>query len=375
MKQLKEPIPETNFDALDTLLKKRTGPCVSMLIPFHAALSMRRHNPDLLKGALEKASLLLECDGSPVEKKEKIRAELERFALAFDATRCGQSIGLFVAGDITRLVFFPFEVNQAVIVGDSFEIRDVLYLRQYLSPYYIMVLGDRSVKLFLAEANRLQEIKDEFFPMSDHHKHATRNNPALAVRKFRKDKDGALQARVDAIMNQAQHHFSSYLSGQAQTVVLAGTGSVVRQLKNEFTRRGIAAGTLSGNFGEDQLHLLGTKALVVCNRMRSDEMKKMVSMLERQSGKNKAKGLRKVWQAATAGKGLLLLVERDFRHPGYVLAGSDQIKLHPPKGSYKYVSDAVDDVIEKVLDKHGQVFFTEPHELAEFENIGMVLRY
>ncbi len=336
---------------------------------------MRKHNLELLKAALAKASLLLECDGSPAAKKDKIRSELERFTLTFDAARCSQSIGLFIAGDITRLVVFPFEVTEVVLLADSFEIRDVLYMRQYLSPYYIMVFGDNAVKLYLAEADNLQEIKDELFPLRYHQNRESRNDKSPSVQNFRKEKGGNLGAKVDLILSHTKHHFSRYLSGQTQTVILAGTTSVVRQMKNEFMQRGIVVGTISGNFRDSQTKELGAKALAVCMKMRSEEIKKMVIHLENQSLKNKVKGLRKVWEAANAGKGLLLLVERDFRQPAYIAAGSDQIRLHPPKGAYKYVSDAVDDAIEKVLQKHGQVFFAEPHELAKFENIGMMLRY
>ncbi|HWA34094.1 MAG TPA: hypothetical protein VG737_08200, partial [Cyclobacteriaceae bacterium] len=153
------------FDGLDLLLKKRNGPCLSIVVEFFGEPTRRKYNEGILKAALEKASLLLANYDCPAKERNYMIAELQRFALSFDASKCSQGLGIFIAPDITRLVFFPFSVNEIILVADSFEIREVLRLRQYLSPYYIVHLDNQGARLWVGHAGHVQEIRDGQFPV------------------------------------------------------------------------------------------------------------------------------------------------------------------------------------------------------------------
>ena len=63
-------------------------------------------------------------------------------------------------------------------------------------------------------------------------------------------------------------------------------------------------------------------------------------------------GIQDTWTAAREGKAFKLLVEKDYRQPGFILAENEyHLYLHPPKKTYKVLADAVDDIIETVLEK------------------------
>lgn len=122
MKHTEEALP--TFDGFDLLLKKRDGPCLTMLLPFREGA--KKQNIDLLHRSLRTVSLQLQCYPCDPDRKDKITRELQMFALSFDPIKCDQSVGLFIANDITRLIFFPFAVEESVQVMDSFQIDDVL---------------------------------------------------------------------------------------------------------------------------------------------------------------------------------------------------------------------------------------------------------
>jgi hypothetical protein len=82
-----------------------------------------------------------------------------------------------------------------------------------------------------------------------------------------------------------------------------------------------------------------------------------------------------VWTAAQEGKGLWLLVEKEYTRPTYLRDGDPTLYMRPPKGKYTLVPDAVDDIIEVVLEKGGKVMFTEENKLRKFDSIALLHRY
>ena len=87
-------------------------------------------------------------------------------------------------------------------------------------------------------------------------------------------------------------------------------------------------------------------------------------------------GIQEVWQAAKEGRAFKLLVEKDFRKPGFVAKDAYKLFfLRPPQNSHKILADAVDDIIEMVLEKNGQVFFTDNDALKDYQRIALITRY
>ena len=86
-------------------------------------------------------------------------------------------------------------------------------------------------------------------------------------------------------------------------------------------------------------------------------------------------GIENVWKATKEGKGLTLLVEKDFSHAGFLAKNEYKLLLHPPATLHKIIADSVDDVIETILKKGGNVIFLENGKLNEYDNIGLLMRY
>lgn len=86
-------------------------------------------------------------------------------------------------------------------------------------------------------------------------------------------------------------------------------------------------------------------------------------------------GILSVWQAAEEGKGLILLVEKDYALPGFVTEEGSKLFLHPPAEPHRIITDAVDDVMETVLAKGGKVKMVENGKLNNYEHMALILRY
>jgi hypothetical protein len=86
-------------------------------------------------------------------------------------------------------------------------------------------------------------------------------------------------------------------------------------------------------------------------------------------------GIQNTWSAAMEGKGLKLLVEKDFRVPGFLTDNMYHLYTKPPKKKHKIIPDAVDGLIETVLNKNGRVFFVDNGALAAYQKVALITRY
>jgi hypothetical protein len=81
-----------------------------------------------------------------------------------------------------------------------------------------------------------------------------------------------------------------------------------------------------------------------------------------------------VWKAAVEGKVFKLIIEKDFRRPGF-LNGKSNLYLIAPRKPCMVLADAMDDLIEVVLANGGQVFFVADGLLTDYKKIAAIHRY
>ena len=87
-------------------------------------------------------------------------------------------------------------------------------------------------------------------------------------------------------------------------------------------------------------------------------------------------GIKQVWQTATHKNCRLLLVEKDFMYPANQGSQPDSIyKEEVSSNNPFYIKDAVDDVIEKVLEAGGDVEFVSNGALKDYERIALIRFY
>ena len=103
----------------------------------------------------------------------------------------------------------------------------------------------------------------------------------------------------------------------------------------------------------------------------------LIRQLSEAAGKHKlVTGISDVWTEATHHKGLLLVVEKNYVYAGFKSGKEDIIyKSIAPRAKYSYVKDAVDDIIEKVLESGGDVEFVEEGVLNNYGRIALVKFY
>ena len=365
-------------EIINRLLVAKHGPFLSILVPLHKTGRERMQNQAIINRAISKAKSVLKRSATSVELMTKL---LDQLDAPFKPNKPPQSVGLFVSPEISEFVCFPFRVTEKILVDDSFETRDLHYLKQYLAPYYTVLLTTHSARLFISQGAQFDEIRDGIFPMhhEDEYEYA-RPSFTTSVGFVRtssdRDKSSVTKLRIEAFYREVISSIQSCLRNKEFPLVVAGTREQISMFASLNDIGDSISARVYGVFTDKNLEDAGEKAWLSLGHFRKEQEKKLIhDFEEKNTHKRLATGIQEVWAAANESRGKLLLVEKDYTCRSYLKDGDPVLYLRSPKGKYMLVPDVVDEVIETVIERGGHVTFTDNKSLRLFDRIVLELRY
>lgn len=379
-KVLMRSAPSTMEERLDAILRVKEGPCISVVLPLETKSAARSQNATRIEHAVQRAIRSLTSANIPERQYRELSREIKDLADSIDPNHVMEGIGLFVSASVSERFDFSFPVTECVQVDNSFETRDLFYAIQYNRSYHILSMSKHSIHLFVAQTDSIHEIRDGYFPrtirdMYEYARPSRANSYSGTLKSFEKDKSILSEVRVFTHLKKAAENLSKYLGNHHAEIVLAGSAKLVHVMENQHSIASHVIGKVHGTFDPNEHAQLARQAWKVCREHRQSEIDQLIKTAGEATLTFRRRGIRSVWESAAQGKGLLLLVEKDLRCRAYLPEGSSQIRLRAPKGRFRVLEDAVDDVIELVVQKGGRVVFVPENALAKFERIVLVLRY
>jgi hypothetical protein len=367
-------------EELTGMLKEKGRPCISVIVPTH------RLSPERRAGALEVERAIAKAGEYLNERygKEQVRSllpMLDELYARIDFNHNADGIGLFVSGNVQQLVSFCFPVKEKILVGDSFEIRDIVYQLQYAQPYYVMHLTEKEAQLYQGAFNTLTPVKDTHFPLQ-HNETYEYNKPSRGssyvgyafTKEFERDKSQLEEIRFKDFIQDVNNLLDNYLD-PSSLLVIAGTKKDVASFKN-LQRHHDIAGEIPGNYVHTPLNELAALSWDAIKLFVNRKKQGLVREFEEKIGEGQGiTGMKEIWEAANEGRGLRLLVEKDFSLPGILNKGDEYSMPLPQSVAHYTPADVVDTLIQIVLEKKGEVILVENNALANYQHIGLVTRY
>lgn len=362
-------------------LKGHVGnPCVSVIIPTHKLSPERTLDELHVTQALKKAGeLVINKFGENNIGKELI-LKLNELASNIDYVHNDLGIGFYVSPKVSHLVRFPFPVKEKVIVGNSFEIRDIVYLEATLLEYCFFVMNEKELRLFDGTGETLRMYKNTDFPSRyiddyEYERSSLGSSYGYGFKSTEKDKSIVNEQRYVAFLKQADQKMSKYISPHTP-LIISGNSKDIGYFKKITTHSNNIIGEIQGNYLHESIQKLGVFAFQKITEYLNKEEEKLLIRFENAHGKKLAvNGIEDVWKFANDGKGLLLLVEKDYMFKGYTLPNDSTLYTTPPKQQHEILEDAVDDVMEIVMNKGGKVVVMQEGRLQRFGKIALILRY
>ena len=335
--------------SLTVLQRRRTYPSVTVL-----ATTPKGVVPDAT--TIGTAQRLIE------QADERLRGDVDdstrvavvgrlRELLDEQATVPGSSaLALCVSPELDLAVHLGREVNDRVVIDDTFATRDLVADVNRVAEYQVFTVSDRMIRRFVGDRRGLDIDRGPGWPLLRDDEHTTTT--------WR-------QAAADAIRTeQRQDRYPTIVAGVRRTLQRIGGA----------TDPTITIGTVAGNHDRtsaNQLHHLTWP--IVTDWLRRDRVEALERLDTARSSRRYAGGIQEIWALANEGRIELLVVEDT-----YAIAARTQGDIVEPAKDVTapdVVDDLVDDTIEAVLRHGGRTVIVAEGDLADHEHIAAALRY
>jgi hypothetical protein len=266
-----------------------------------------------------------------------------------------------------------------VVIDATFATRDLVRAFNRSTQYRVLALSRDIARLYEGTSGKLVEIDNSIFPL-------TRQVPGVETEWTGSMPPGSPHGGIDPDQYQTRedrnflHRVDTALA-QVVTqaplpLAIVGAKENISVFKDISKRPDQIVAQLEGSFEKLPLHELEQRIWPLAEAALAENQDRILQRLENAIGAQKyAGGVEEVWTAAQEGKVDTLLVEEDFRCP----ARTDENWVKPVAAEYSDISgvtdDAVDEIVETVMGKGGQVSFFVHGALDKYGRVAAILRY
>jgi len=353
------------------LLAKITGyPCVTITLPTHRTSPENRQDPVRLKNLVAKVTncLLKELNKRDVEA---LLRRLENLIGTIDFRNMLDGLALFFNRDVGRSFRLPFPIQERTIVGENFCTRDLIYGLNHSTRYWVLILSEKPTRLYEGFNHNLTEIVEHGFPMIHEGPGGEAPLPGgFGIKKsaYRDERHRQFFRKVDDVLK-------PFLANDPQPLIVAGVERYLAFFNEVSAHTKLVIGTITGSHDKTSPYKLSQLIRPLIEKHQAEKRQEALEQLERAVSERKfVSTIGEVWRLTHEGRGALLLVEEDFHYPGRLDEKSVLVRADNPTAP-DVIDDAVDEIIDTVLNQQGKVVFVENGKLDEHRHIAMILRY
>jgi Bacterial archaeo-eukaryotic release factor family 3 len=345
-------------------------PAVSIIMPFEPKMGLKTELMQSLKFAADKVELELQ-ENYPDEMSTLVMQKLKGIFKNLNFNTHKKSIAIYVSPVFEKVLYLDIAVEEKIIVDESFEIRDLVYSKKQLHKYLVLMLSANESRIYLGNTETFVRIVSNTSQSV-----AFENDAPERVANFSDVAD-----RKQILMNKFLHHIDNgldiILNAYHLPLFVLGTDKIAGHFKKLTKHASAVIEYVHGNYEEATTDELKKILQPYISDWQKVKQKDLLNQLEEAAGKNKlATGMKEVWREAMNQKGRLLVVEKNYMFAAE--HGSKEgiiYKAIEPYNKFSYIKDAVDDVMEKVLENGGDVEFVDESVLKDYNHIALVQYY
>lgn len=355
---------------IQLLQSVRGYPAVSILMPTHRTAPENNRDPILLKNLAKEATERLLSEFSKREAEPVLR-RLEAIVedVSFNFTLDG--LAIFVNTDFARKFYIPFELKPRVVIDETFATRDLVYAMNRTPRYWVLSLADNNTRLFEAVRDDLTEAEHDAFPMDIGHHGGERGAQRERL------SEGAYRDEFNRqFMREVANNLEKIRESDPLPVAVVGVERSIAYFREVMPDKKAIIATLTGNHEKTNTTELGKLIWAeVKQSLEAERQAKLETLRHAVGARRFVSGAGEVWRYAHDGRGDLLLVEDNFYYPARLDESGRHITPAEDVEAPDVIDDAVDEIIEAVLQKGGTIGFVPDGTLKDHQGIALILRY
>jgi hypothetical protein len=308
----------------------------------------------------------------PADAAQLVMQKLRTLIKTLNYNTHKKSIAIYVSPLFEKVLYLDVPVEERIMVDDSFEIRDLVYAKKQLHKYLVLLLSYSECSIYLGDTNTFVKI------ISNPAQHADdlTNDIPERVGNF-SDMAKRKEIQMEKFLHQIDHDLDFILNTYRLPLFVIGTKRITGHFNKLTKHAGAVMTYIHGNYESASPVELKDVLEPHINDWRAVRNKDLMNRLEEAYGQNKlAVGMKNAWRESMNNKGRLLVVEKNYVYPAVHGEKKDVIyDATGPYNKFSYIRDAVDKVIEKVLESGGDVEFVDSDLLKDYNHIALVLYY
>jgi Bacterial archaeo-eukaryotic release factor family 3 len=345
-------------------------PAVSIIMPFEPKMCLKTELMQSLKFAADKVELQLQ-ENYPDEMSSLVMQKLKSIFKNLNFNTHKKSIAIYVSPVFEKVLYLDIAVEEKIIVDESFEIRDLVYSKKQFHKYLVLLLSANETRIYLGNSENFVRI------VSNTSKSLAFENDVPEKAANFSDAKTRKEIMTDKFLQHTDNGLDNILNAYHLPLFVLGAEKILGHFKKLTKHASAVIDYVHGNYEEvttDELNKILKPHITDWQKVKQ---KDLLNQLEEAAGKKKlAVGMREVWREAMNQKGRLLVVEKNYMFAAEH-GGTDDIiyKVTEPYNKFSYIKDAVDDVMEKVLENGGDVEFVGEGVLKDYKHIALVQYY
>jgi hypothetical protein len=346
-------------------------PAISVIMPFEPKMGIKTELVQHLKLAADEAERKIREHYND-ELATVVIQKLRNIIKNLNLNTYKKSIAIFVSPVFEKVLYLDIPVEQKIIIDESFEIRDLVYAKKEIHKYLVLLLSGKESKVYIGNSGTFIKVKsnvpDKAVAFEDDISERTANFSDPSHRK---------EVLLKKFLHQTDEGLSFLLQSYPLPVFIIGANKVLGYFKGLTQNEKNIAGYIHGNYEEATETELREVIKPYVDDWKKVKMEDLRRQMEKAANAGKlAIGIKDVWSHATQRRGRLLIVEKNFMFAALHGGSEDVInRLAGPYNQFSYIKDAVDDVIEKVLEHGGDVEFVDEDMLNDCGHIALIQYY
>ncbi|MFI5153988.1 MAG: hypothetical protein ACHQET_11680 [Chitinophagales bacterium] len=353
------------------LIGTSSMPCVSIILPFEPKMSLKAEVALRLKSILQKVEIELNADYPP-EKALPVIDKLRRVIHQLNYNTHKQSIAIFASPLNEKVFYLDIPVEEKIVIDESFEIRDLVYSKKQNIKYLVLLLSGKSSKMYLGNCSSFILIKSNI----PNDIEAYERDMPSQVANF-SDLSSHKEIVTDNFLHHMDEGLTLVLKAYPLPVFVMGTDKVIGHFKKMTRNEQSIIEYIHGNYeeaSEAELRLVMKPYTAEWKKIREQAVLKQIEAA--MDEKKLSIGIDEVWASTSHKNGRILIVEKDFMYPAHLGANAETIyKQDMNLENPFYIKDAVDDIIERILENGGDVEFVDNGALRAYNKIALVRYY
>lgn len=349
----------------------RGYPAVTITLPTHRTSPANKQDPIRVKNLVKEAAERLLGEFSKREI-EPVLARLEKLAEEVDYRYALDGLAMFVNHDIARKFYLPFSVPERVVIDETFATRDLVHALYRLRRYWVLALSEKPTRLFEGVKGDLVEVENDNFPMVHTDAGgatALPGGPEVQRSAYRDEKHRQFFRQVDAA-------FAPLAAADPLPLAVVGVDRYLAFFREVTKHQNLIVTTLTGNHDKTAAHDLADLVWPLVKENLDGMQMTYLQELDTAVGQRLfVAGIEHAWRMAQEGRVRTLLVDETYHVPGRVDETGLNLTVVEDREAPGVIDDAVDDLIEIVMEKGGQVRFLDAGKLDDYRQIAAITRY